>query len=54
MNTSFSYYTESPLLVINTDRLDLENDAVIEDLFQRLGRTVIGTEFYNPDAMLWG
>ncbi|HHS50113.1 MAG TPA: deoxynucleoside kinase [candidate division Zixibacteria bacterium] len=50
----FFQYDESALLVINSDRLDLENPAVIDELFSRLAEPVRGAEFYNPDETLWG
>ncbi|MCK5832991.1 deoxynucleoside kinase [bacterium] len=49
----FFNYRESALLVINTERLDLEVDLVIDELFHRLEKPIRGTEFYNPDVTLW-
>lgn len=50
----FYRYESSPLLVINSDRLDLTSAKVFRELALRLERPVRGTEYYNPDITLWG
>lgn len=50
----FFGYAQTPLLVINTDRLNIDSDAAVEELCKRLERPVRGTEYYNPERLLWG
>jgi deoxyadenosine/deoxycytidine kinase len=48
-NTFFFNYTDSPLLVVNTNDLDLaRNEADMNDLVRRILETRSGTQYYSP------
>jgi deoxyguanosine kinase len=48
-NHFFFNYTETPLLVVNTDALDFVNDErQLKDLVQRIAEPIKGTEYYVP------
>jgi len=48
-NHFFFNYTETPLLIVNTDRMDFVNDERhFHDLVQRVSEPVEGTELYVP------
>lgn len=48
-NHFFFHYEESPLLIVNTDRLDFSvSRDHLEDLFTRITETFTGTRFYVP------
>jgi deoxyguanosine kinase len=53
-NYFFFGYRESPLLVVNTENLDLTQAPALETLIERLMKPVVGTEYYNPGKTLWG
>lgn len=51
-NHFFFHYNESPLLIVNTDRLDFTtNREHLEDFFMRLSERFEGTRYYVPS---WG
>jgi deoxyadenosine/deoxycytidine kinase len=51
-NHFFFNYSETPLLVVNTDAMDFVGDeSHFEDLVQRIAEPVSGTELYVPS---WG
>jgi deoxyguanosine kinase len=48
-NHFFFNYTETPLLVVNTDAMDfVNNEKQFQDLLQRISEPVKGTELYVP------
>jgi len=48
-NHFFFHYEESPLLIVNTDRLDFAASRVhLEDLLARMTEKFTGTHFYAP------
>jgi deoxyguanosine kinase len=48
-NHFFFHYEESPLLIINTDKLDFtENREQLDDIFARISDRFEGTRFYVP------
>lgn len=48
-NHFFFNYSETPLLIVNTDRMDFVNDErQFHDLVQRISEPVKGTELYVP------
>ena len=48
-NHFFFHYEDSPLLIVNTDRLDFATSRThLEDLFARIGEKFTGTRFYVP------
>ena len=48
-NHFFFNYSETPLLIVNTDRMDFVNDErQFHDLVQRISERVKGTELYVP------
>ena len=53
-NYFFFEYRESPLLVVNTDNLDLTDRETFGALFERISQPIRGTEYYTHDRTLWG
>jgi deoxyguanosine kinase len=50
-NHFFFHYEDSPLLIVNTDRLDLVTGREhLEDLFARITERFAGTRFYVPSG----
>jgi deoxyguanosine kinase len=48
-NYYFFHYTKTPLLVVNTDRIDfVHNEADLEDLLKQLKKPHVGTKYYVP------
>ena len=48
-NYYFFHYTKTPLLVVNTDRIDfVHNEADLEDLLNQLKKPHVGTKYYVP------
>ncbi|MBI4385090.1 MAG: deoxynucleoside kinase [Nitrospinae bacterium] len=48
-NNFFFYYSETPLLVINTDEIDfVEKKCDLEELINKINSHKIGREYYNP------
>lgn len=48
-NNFFFYYSETPLLVINTDEIDfVEKKCDLEVLINKINSHKIGREYYNP------
>lgn len=48
-NHFFFHYDDSPLLIVNTDRLDFASSrSHLEDLFERIAERFTGTHFYAP------
>jgi deoxyguanosine kinase len=48
-NHFFFHYEDSPLLIVNTDRLDFTaSRTYIEDMFERIAERFTGTRFYIP------
>jgi deoxyadenosine/deoxycytidine kinase len=48
-NNFFFHYTQTPLLVVNTDRIDfVKNPKHLEDLRERIEKPHIGTQYYVP------
>jgi deoxyguanosine kinase len=48
-NHFFFHYSESPLLIINTDKLDFtDNRDQLNDIFERVSDRFEGTRFYVP------
>ncbi len=48
-NNFFFYYSETPLLVINTNQIDfVEKKGDLEELIQKINSHNIGREYYNP------
>ncbi len=52
-NHFFFNYSESPLLVVNTEKLDFTLRQTCLTLFERITRPIHGTEYFNPDLTLW-
>jgi deoxyguanosine kinase len=52
-NYYFFHYTKTPLLVVNTDRIDfVHNKADLEDLLEQLRKPHLGTKYYVPLEIL--
>ena len=50
-NNFFFHYIQTPLLVVNTDRIDfVKNPKHLEDLARKIEEPHIGTEYYVPFA----
>ncbi len=48
-NNFFFYYTETPLLVINTNEIDfVEKKIDLQELISKINNHRIGREYYNP------
>ncbi len=48
-NNFFFYYSETPLLVINTNEIDfVEKKGDLEELISKINHHRIGREYYNP------
>ena len=48
-NNFFFYYSETPLLVINTNEIDfVEKKCDLEELIKKINSHKIGREYYNP------
>ncbi len=48
-NNFFFYYSDTPLLVINTNEIDfVEKKCDLEELINKINSHKIGREFYNP------
>ncbi len=48
-NNFFFYYSETPLLVINTNEIDfVEKKIDLEELINKINNHKIGREYYNP------
>jgi deoxyguanosine kinase len=48
-NNFFFYYSDTPLLVINTNEIDfVEKKCDLEELINKVNRHKIGREYYNP------
>lgn len=48
-NNFFFYYSETPLLVINTNEIDfVEKKIDLEELISKINNHKIGREYYNP------
>ena len=48
-NNFFFYYSETPLLVINTNEIDfVEKKCDLEELINKINNHKIGREYYNP------
>ncbi len=48
-NNFFFYYSETPLLVINTSEIDfVEKKCDLEELINKINNHKIGREYYNP------
>ena len=48
-NYYFFHYTKTPLLVVNTDRIDfVRNKDDLDDLLQQLKKPHVGTKYYVP------
>jgi deoxyguanosine kinase len=48
-NYYFFHYTKTPLLVVNTDRIDfVRNKADLDDLLEQLKKPHVGTKYYVP------
>ena len=48
-NHYFFYYSETPLLVINTNEIDfVEKECDLEKLINKINHHRIGREYYNP------
>lgn len=48
-NYFFFHFTQAPLLVINTNEVDLaRNPATLKDLVRRMGEIKSGTHYYKP------
>ena len=48
-NNFFFYYSETPLLVINTNEIDfVEKKGDLEELIYKINHHRIGREYYNP------
>jgi deoxyadenosine/deoxycytidine kinase len=49
LNNFFFYYSETPLLVINTNDIDfVEKKCDLEELIHKINGHTIGREYYNP------
>ncbi|MDH5789694.1 MAG: deoxynucleoside kinase, partial [Nitrospinota bacterium] len=48
-NNFFFYYSETPLLVINTNEIDLAGEKYnFKELINKINNHRIGREYYNP------
>ncbi len=48
-NNFFFYYTETPLLVVNTNGIDIvEKKIDLQELIHKINNHTIGREYYNP------
>ena len=48
-NHFFFHYDDSPLIIINTDRLDFtEHRDQLDDIFERISEGFEGTRYYVP------
>jgi len=48
-NYYFFHYSKTPLLVVNTDRIDfVHNKADLDDLLEQLKKPQVGTKYYVP------
>ncbi len=48
-NNFFFYYTETPLLVVNTNEIDIvEKKIDLQELIKKINQHRIGREYYNP------
>ena len=48
-NNFFFYYTETPLLVVNTNEIDIVGKKLdLQELINKINRHKIGREYYNP------
>ena len=48
-NNFFFYYSDTPLLVINTNEIDfVEKKCDLEELINKINSHKIGREYYNP------
>lgn len=48
-NNFFFYYSETPLLVINTNEIDfVEKKCDLEELIRKINSHTMGREYYNP------
>ncbi len=48
-NNFFFYYSETPLLVINTNEIDfVEKKCDLQELIKKINRHTMGREYYNP------
>jgi deoxyguanosine kinase len=48
-NYYFFHYSKTPLLVVNTDRIDfVHNKADLDDLLEQLKKPHVGTKYYVP------
>jgi deoxyguanosine kinase len=48
-NYYFFHYTKTPLLVVNTDRIDfVHNKTDLDDLLEQLKKPQVGTKYYVP------
>ena len=48
-NNFFFYYSDTPLLVVNTNEIDfVEKKGDLEELIQKINSHKIGREYYNP------
>ena len=48
-NNFFFYYSETPLLVINTNEIDfVEKKCDLDELIKKINKHKIGREYYNP------
>ena len=48
-NNFFFYYSETPLLVINTNEIDfVEKKCDLDELIKKVNSHKIGREYYNP------
>jgi len=49
LNNYFFYYSDTPLLVINTNEIDfVEKKCDLEELIKKINGHKIGREYYNP------
>lgn len=48
-NNFFFYYTETPLLVVNTNEIDIVDKKIdLQELIKKINQHRIGREYYNP------
>ena len=48
-NNYFFYYSETPLLVVNTNEIDLAGEKYnFQELINKINNHRIGREYYNP------
>jgi deoxyadenosine/deoxycytidine kinase len=53
-NYYFFNYDASPLLVVNTESLDLTRRDAFLTLYERICRPIFGTEYFSANPSLWG